>query len=34
MDGGITFGMNAIVLDGIERALRAGMPGSVTFRFD
>jgi uncharacterized protein YcbX len=34
MDGGITFGMNAIVLDGIERALRAGMPGSATFRFD
>jgi uncharacterized protein YcbX len=34
MDGGITFGMNAIVIEGIERVLRAGLPGSATFRFD
>ena len=30
MDGGITFGMNAIVLEGIDRLLRVGMTGRAT----
>ncbi|MES2993348.1 MAG: MOSC N-terminal beta barrel domain-containing protein [Pseudomonadota bacterium] len=34
MDGGITFGMNAVVVEGVERVLRAGMTGRATFRFD
>ena len=34
LDGQITFGMNAVIVAGIERALRVGMPGSATFRFD
>jgi uncharacterized protein YcbX len=34
MDGGITFGMNAIVVEGIERVLRTGLPGTAIFRFD
>ena len=34
MDGAITFGMNAIVIEGIERVLRTGLAGSATFRFD
>jgi uncharacterized protein YcbX len=33
MDGGITFGMNAIVLDGVDRVLRAGMSGRATLTF-
>ena len=32
--GKITFGMNAVVVEGIERVLRVGMAGSATFRFD
>ena len=32
--GQITFGMNAIVVDGVERALRVGMVGRAGFRFD
>lgn len=31
--GGVTFGMNAIVVDGIERALQAGADGTASFRF-
>ena len=34
MDGGITFGMNAVVVEGIERALRVGLAGTATFKFD
>jgi uncharacterized protein YcbX len=34
LDGAITFGMNAIILEGIERTLRVGMDGSATYRFD
>ena len=31
--GGLTFGMNAIVLDGVERLLRVGQPAQVTLAF-
>ncbi|WP_127996979.1 MOSC domain-containing protein [Piscinibacter defluvii] len=34
LDGAITFGMNAIVLEGIECALRTGMSGQASFRFE
>ena len=34
MDGAITFGMNAAIVDGVERTLRVGMTGSASFRFD
>jgi hypothetical protein len=34
LDGKITFGMNAIIVEGIERALRVGMSGVATYRFD
>jgi hypothetical protein len=33
MKGGITFGMNAIVLEGWERTLRVGQPAAVSFAF-
>lgn len=32
--GKITFGMNAVIVEGIERSLRTGMTGSATYRFD
>ena len=32
--GQITFGMNAVIVEGIERALRVGMTGHATFKFD
>ena len=34
LDGAITFGMNAVIVEGIERALRVGMAGAATYRFD
>ena len=34
MDGGITFGMNAVIVEGIERALRVGAVGRARWRFD
>ena len=34
LDGALTFGMNAVIVEGIERALRVGMTGSATYRFD
>ncbi len=34
LDGAITFGMNAVIVEGIERVLRVGMTGHATFRFD
>jgi hypothetical protein len=34
LEGALTFGMNAVIVEGIERALRAGMPGRASFRFD
>lgn len=33
MDGSVTFGMNAVIVEGIERVLRVGSRGGVTFRF-
>jgi uncharacterized protein YcbX len=34
LDGQITFGMNAVIIEGFERALRVGLVGRATFRFD
>lgn len=34
LDGKITFGMNAVIVEGIERVLRVGMAGDATFKFD
>ena len=34
MDGAITFGMNAVIAQGIDCALRVGLAGSGTVRFD
>jgi hypothetical protein len=33
VDGAITFGMNAIVLQGLEHALRVGQPVGGNLRF-
>jgi hypothetical protein len=33
MNGGITFGMNAVVVDGIDRTLRAGQPFVASWAF-
>lgn len=33
MDGGITFGMNAVIVDGIDRTLRVGQAVRGTYRF-
>lgn len=34
LDGAITFGMNAVIVEGVERLLRVGMVGGATFKFD
>ena len=34
VNGAVTFGMNAIVLDGEDRILRAGQSVRADFRFD
>ena len=34
LDGALTFGMNAIVLGGVERRLSVGAMGQATYRFD
>ena len=34
LEGKITFGMNAVIVEGIERVLRVGMDGAATFKFD
>ena len=34
LDGALTFGMNAVVVDGVERRLRPGTGGSASYRFD
>jgi uncharacterized protein len=34
LEGALTFGMNAILLEGIERPLRVGMSGTATYRFE
>jgi uncharacterized protein YcbX len=33
-DGAVTFGMNAVVVEGVERTLRVGMQGRAEVRFD
>ena len=33
LDGKITFGMNAVIVEGVERVLRVGMVGTATFKF-
>ncbi|MEO7009935.1 MAG: MOSC domain-containing protein, partial [Caldimonas sp.] len=33
-DGKVTFGMNAVIVEGIDRVLRVGMSGSANYRFD
>jgi len=33
MDGQLTFGMNAVIVEGIDRVLRVGMAGGANFRF-
>ena len=33
MDGKLTFGVNAVVVEGIDRVLRVGMAGGASFRF-
>ncbi len=34
LDGALTFGMNAVIVEGIERALRTGLGGQASYRFD
>ena len=34
LDGALTFGMNAVIVAGIERVLRVGMPGRASYAFD
>ena len=34
LDGALTFGMNAVIVEGFDRTLRVGMSGSATYRFD
>jgi uncharacterized protein len=33
LDGAVTFGMNAVIVEGIERALRVGLAGTATLKF-
>ena len=33
VDGGITFGMNAVIVEGIERMLKPGLSGTASIRF-
>ena len=34
VDGALTFGMNAVIVEGIERSLKPGMSGRANFAFD
>ena len=34
LDGALTFGMNAVILEGIEATLRLGLAGRASYRFD
>ena len=34
LDGALTFGMNAVVVEGIDRRLRAGLAGRAGYAFD
>lgn len=33
LDGALTFGMNAVILEGVESTLRVGMSGTATYKF-
>jgi uncharacterized protein YcbX len=33
-EGQVTFGMNAVIVEGIDRVLRSGMSGRASVRFD
>ena len=33
LDGAITFGMNAVIVEGTDRMLRTGLVGGATYRF-
>jgi uncharacterized protein YcbX len=33
LDGALTFGMNAVIVEGIDRTLRPGLPGRATYAF-
>lgn len=34
LGGALTFGMNAVIVDGVDRTLRSGMAGRATWKFD
>ena len=34
VEGAITFGMNAVIVEGIDCGLRVGMAGAATYRFE
>ncbi|MBX3619449.1 MAG: MOSC N-terminal beta barrel domain-containing protein [Rhizobacter sp.] len=34
LDGAVTFGMNAVIVQGVECGLRVGQAGTATYRFD
>lgn len=34
VDGAISFGMNAVIVEGVERPLRTGMAGAASYRFE
>jgi len=34
LDGALTFGMNAVIVEGIDQVLRVGMTGTARYRFD
>jgi uncharacterized protein len=34
LDGAVTFGMNAVILEGIECGLRVGQVGNASYKFD
>jgi uncharacterized protein YcbX len=34
LDGALTFGMNAVIIEGLERVLRTGVSGRATYAFD
>lgn len=34
LDGALTFGMNAVIVEGFDRNLRVGMTGNASYRFD
>jgi hypothetical protein len=34
LDGALTFGMNAVIVQGFDRFLRPGMQGHASYSFD